>query len=98
MSLGVSHKKAKGVAKSAVRTKIVHQMYKDVLFQQKEILTLQKSIRSFNHELFTIEMNKRSLSPFDDKRWICDDGIHTLAFGHFSLRNQLAPTSAEEDQ
>ena len=25
------------------------------------------------------------LSPFDTKRWIADDGIQTLAYGHFRL-------------
>ena len=28
-------------------------------------------------------MNKISISPFDTKRWISDDGIQTQAYGHF---------------
>ena len=31
-------------------------------------------------------MNKISISPFDTKRWIVDDGVHTLAYGHRAIR------------
>lgn len=30
-------------------------------------------------------MNKVSLSPLDTKRYILDDGITTLAFGHYKI-------------
>ena len=30
----------------------------------------------------TYESNKTSLSAFDGKRYILDDGINTLAYGH----------------
>ena len=29
-----------------------------------------------------MRVNKVSLSEFDTKRWIGDDGVHTLAYGH----------------
>ena len=32
--------------------------------------------------------NKVSLSPFDSKRWIFDDGVHTLAYGHKDINRQ----------
>ena len=37
---------------------------------------------SKNHNLGTYETNKRSLSCFDDKRYILKNGINTLAFIH----------------
>ena len=37
-------------------------------------------IRSEGHEIYGMHLNKISLSPFDTKRWICDDGIHTKAY------------------
>ena len=40
-------------------------------------------LRSYNHQIYGINVNKTSLSPLDTKRWILDDGINTLAFGHF---------------
>ena len=29
--------------------------------------------------------NKLALSPFDDKRHICGDGIHTYAHGYYRI-------------
>ena len=34
-----------------------------------------KSIRSDHHNISSYQINKVSLSPFDDKRYILDDGI-----------------------
>jgi hypothetical protein len=41
-------------------------------------------IRSRRHDLHTEEVNKIALSSNDDKRVIMDDGIHTLAHGHYA--------------
>ena len=40
------------------------------------------TIRSDHHKLFTYNINKIGLSAFNDKRYILDDGISTLAHGH----------------
>ena len=45
-------------------------------------------IGSVDHNLYTIQTNKISLSPFDDKRYVFDDKIQTLAYGHYKLTNQ----------
>ena len=42
-----------------------------------------KTIRSKNHEIYLLEINKKSLLSFDDKRYICNDGIEGFACGHF---------------
>ena len=42
-------------------------------------------LRSYNHQIYGIKVNKTSLSPLDIKRWIFDDGINALAFGHFKV-------------
>ena len=39
-----------------------------------------KRIQSKKHKLGTYEINKISLSCFDDKRYVLDDEIHTLAY------------------
>ena len=41
-----------------------------------------KRIQSENHKIGTYEINKISLSVFDDKTFVLDDGIHTLAYFH----------------
>ena len=37
----------------------------------------------------TYEINKISLSCFDDKRFALDDGIDTLAYFHKVLKNRI---------
>ena len=39
-----------------------------------------KRIQSKNYKLGTYEIDKISLSCFDDKRYVLDDGIHTLSY------------------
>ena len=41
--------------------------------------------RSYRHEVYTDEVNKVALCPIDDKRYILEDGVHTLALGHYSI-------------
>ena len=45
-----------------------------------------KTIRSNNHQLGSYELNKASLSCFDDKRYILD-GINSYAYGHYKIQN-----------
>ena len=42
-------------------------------------------IRSYKHNVFTEEVNKVALSADDDKRHILEDGINTLALGHYRI-------------
>ena len=49
----------------------------------KEIIKQKmKRIQAKGHKIGTYEIDKLSLSCFDDKRFIWDDGIHTLAYFH----------------
>ena len=45
-----------------------------------------KTIRSQNHQLGSYEINKVSLSCFDDKRHISNNGIESYAYGHYAIR------------
>ena len=36
------------------------------------------------HQLYTVEQNKTSLSPFNDKRYILEDGV-SHSFGHYEI-------------
>ena len=44
-----------------------------------------KTIRSQDHKLYSYEINKVSLSCFDDKRYIHEDGITSYAYGHHNI-------------
>ena len=41
-----------------------------------------KRIQAKKHKIGTYEVDKISLSYFDDKRFVLDDGVHTLAYFH----------------
>ena len=42
-------------------------------------------LRSEGHQMYGQHLNKVSLSPFDSKRWIAENGVDTLAYGHEEL-------------
>ena len=69
--------KAKGV-----NLKLRHKEYVDVLFNINVIRHKMKRIQSNLHQVGTYDLNKISLSCFDDKRYASDDGINTLAYFH----------------
>ena len=58
------------------------QEFYDTLFTKKILRHTMRRIGSKNHNLSTYETNKRSLSCFDDKRYIFKNGISTLVCGH----------------
>ena len=78
-------KTAKGIKKNVIKNNITHKNYKQTLSEDKQMYHKMKTIRSDNHQLGSYEINKVSLSCFDDKRFICKDGITTLAYGHFKI-------------
>ena len=41
-----------------------------------------KRIQAKKHKIGTYEIDKISLSCFHDKRFVLDDGVHTLAYLH----------------
>ena len=56
------------------------------LFNNKIIRHRMRRIQSKKHKLGTSEINKISLSCFDDKRFVLNDGIYTLAYFHRKLK------------
>ena len=82
---GKESKKCKGVKKSVVKKSITHEDYKTCLTTGNEQLRKQNIIRSYKHEVYTEEVNKIALSANDDKRYILEDGINTLALGHYKI-------------
>ena len=84
---GKGEKTAKGIKKNIIRNNITHDNYRDVLMNNKELLHKMKTIRSENHNLGSYEINKKSLSCFDDKRYINEDGKTSYAYGHYRINN-----------
>ena len=74
---GKEYNTAKGVGITTEFNK-----FKDVLFNKKIVRHKMKRIQSKKQELETYEINKISLSCFEDKRCVLDDGIYTLDCFH----------------
>ena len=78
---------AKGVKKSA-KKKITHEDYRNVLESRGTTIVTARTIRSFKHNLYSIVVNKRGLSSYDDKKFILHNGIDTLSYGHYRLKEK----------
>ncbi|XP_041361970.1 uncharacterized protein LOC121377941 [Gigantopelta aegis] len=80
---GKEKKIAKGVSKTVIKKVLKHTMYKKCLFEHSQLRHSMTNIQSVNHQLYSVATNMISLSPYDDKRYVLEDGIHTLAHGHY---------------
>lgn len=78
---------AKGIKKYVIKT-LKHEQYKQAIFGTTNEELKQKVsfnlIRSINHNLHSITVNKTGLCGFDDKRYILEDNVNSLAHGHYS--------------
>ena len=80
-------KTAKGIKKNVIKKNIMQEDYKETLFNNKQMHHKMKTIRSQNDELSSYEINKVSLSCFDDKRYIHEDGITSYAYGNKNIKH-----------
>ena len=78
-----NNKTAKGVNKNIIKRDIDHSDYLDVVSNNSMMLHKMKTIRSEYHQVSSYEINKISLSCYDDKRYILYDGITSLSYEHF---------------
>ena len=76
--------KAKGINKS-----LRHEEYIDVLFNKKVVRHNMERIQIKLHKIGTYDVFKISLSCFDDKIYVLDDGINTLAYFHKDINYQM---------
>ena len=79
-SISCDGKKANKV--KGVNLTLRHKEYVDVLFNKKVVTHKMKRIQSNLHKIGSYDINKISLSCFDDERYVLDDGINTLAYFH----------------
>ena len=78
----------KEISKAKVANKkIRHNEYVEFLFNEKVVRHNMKRIQSKLHEIGTYDVLKISLSCFDNKRYVLDDGVIILAYFHEDIRN-----------
>ena len=81
---------AKGVSKSVIRSKLRHSSYKQCLSELEQQIETMVTFRSEKHQLHTIAFNKTTLSPYDYKRYILKDGVHTVTQRHWRISHDAS--------
>ena len=76
--------RAKGIQYQVAKS-LKHADFLSQLNNPTENRLLNRRIGSKLHRLYTIEVNKRGLCSFDDKRILLEDGIATLPYGHYAV-------------
>ena len=56
-----------------------------------------KTMQAKKYKIGTYEIDKISLSCFDDKRFVLDDGVHTLACFHKDCNKKCDKTENENN-
>ena len=78
--------RAKGVNRAA-RKHLNHELYKKCIQEiHVEKGTQMNTFRSFKHQIFSLTLNKTSLTSYDDKRYMLDS-INSYAYGHYKIKS-----------
>ena len=67
---------------NVVQKQIMHKQDKEMPFGKKQLWHGMNILQSEGHEIYGMHLNRVSLSAFDSKRRITDDGIHINAYGY----------------
>jgi len=96
-------KKAKGVPKMALKKFHKMEHFKSCIdLEQMKVHDIDFfKLASQKHSMFFVKSSKLSLSGFDTKRWVMDDNVCSLPFGHKNipmLREQSQWNKAQEEK
>ena len=78
-------KTARGIKKNVIKNNIKHEDYKNTPINNEQIHHKMKTTRSQRHQRGSYEIYKVSLSCFDDKCHIHDNGMSSYAYGHYKI-------------
>ena len=76
---------AKGISRRYILKHLHHKDYLRTLKETESTVATFSTLRSQKKQIKTIELTKKCLSAFDDKRYILNDGITTRAYGHYNI-------------
>ena len=72
-------KRCKGIGRSSMATLNIEE-YRSCVQSVRVLETLTRRIAARNFKLSTLESKKRSLTSFDDKRYLFDCGVHSWPY------------------
>ena len=73
------NKTVKGIKKNVIKKDIKHENCKNILFNNKPVYHKIKTIQNQRHHLSS------SLSCFENKRYLHDNGIYSYTYGHYEI-------------
>ena len=87
----------KGVSTAVKNMVLNHEDYKNTLMKSEVKKDKMTRILQDEHQLYTVQTTKTSLSPFNDKKWITREGdqFTTYSFGHYKLDEELVDALTE---
>ena len=79
----------KGIDKKVKEEELTHKDFKDSLHQELQYTNEMVRIQQEKHKIFTVKMEKKSLSPFNDKKWITREGNEFISYsyGHYKIKD-----------
>ncbi|XP_072156465.1 uncharacterized protein [Bemisia tabaci] len=89
-----SYMKCKGIQTSVVQKTFNFDLYKKVLFENREIDCVTRRIQSKKLQLYSFEVKKRALCSSDDKRFMINS-IESLPHGHKDAEKYEPSTSQQ---
>jgi|GEM_PF-1267341 len=85
---GKEKKTGKGIKKCCLKKYVKHENYKRCLFgsveEQRQLVSFN-NLRSIDHKIGLYRYTKLGLSCNNDKMYLLDDGITSLAYGHYKI-------------
>ena len=82
---GKEMKRAKGIKRCVLEKNIRHQNYVEVLENSTKMRHEMNLFRNDDHEIYSTKIKKISLSAYEDKRSLNDDGVGSMAYGHCKI-------------
>ena len=84
---GLNKKTAKGIILEVKKKQITHEDFKNSLFEEIQFMHKGVKIVQDRHKLYTGDVNKVTLSPFNDKKWITrkDNTFTSYSFGNICI-------------
>ena len=79
---------AKGIARHASRGMSHNQYLKQLQLPSPDYVH-NRRIEARLHRIYTLEQRKRGLCGADDKRFLLEDGVNTLAFGDVRIHCEV---------
>ena len=93
-----NNKTAKGVKNNVIMKDLRHSNYLDCLQNNQIPQHKMRIIRTDHHVISSYQINKISLSCYDDKRYILDDGISSYAYGNYRQKIDELMIIREEEK